>query len=135
MRPSIIECLAGFPLNPNGKVDRKKLPAPLMHNRVVLPESEIEQSLLELCQTLLQRQDFGVTCNFFEIGGHSLLAAKLVTKIRATFAIAFPLTALYSSPTIRSCAALVELGLKEKFATSLVLSDHASTTFDDEMIL
>lgn len=135
MRPSIIECLAGFPLNPNGKVDRKKLPTPLMHNRVVLPESEIEQRLLELCQTLLQRQDFGVTANFFEIGGHSLLAAKLVTKIRATFAIAFPLTALYSSPTIRACAALVELGLKEKFAASLVVSDDASNTFDDEMIL
>ncbi len=136
MRPSLLQQLDAFPLNPNGKVDRKRLPAPRAVDSMVQPNGEIEQRLLALCQELLQRDDFGVTANFFEIGGHSLMAAKLVTKIRASFEIAFPLTALYSSPTIRACGLLVEAGLKDKFAASLVRAEAAPAEADgDELIL
>jgi aryl carrier-like protein len=76
-----------------------------------------------------------VSANFFEIGGHSLAAAKLVARIRAVFGIAFPLAALYSSPTVRSCAALVEAALLERYAASLALSAEAMADGDDDHML
>ncbi|MES2296361.1 MAG: amino acid adenylation domain-containing protein [Pseudomonadota bacterium] len=135
MRPSLIQHLDAFPLNPNGKVDRKKLPAPTAVDAIVAPNGDIERRVLALCHALLGREDFGVTANFFEVGGHSLLAAKLVTKIRASFEISFPLTALYSSPTVRACALIVEGALKEKFAASLVRAADLDTEAGDELIL
>ncbi len=135
MRPSIVQRLDAFPLNPNGKVDRNKLPAAHTADAQVEPAGAIERRLLALSQSLLGRDDFGVTANFFEVGGHSLLAARLATRIRAEFEIAFPLTALFSSPTIRACAAVIEDGLKEKFAASLMLPAHADANLEDEVIL
>ncbi len=136
MRPSLIQHLDLFPLNPNGKVDRNKLPSPHFVTSVVAPETEIERRIAGLWQSVLQCDSISVTANFFEMGGHSLMATKLATQIRATFEISLPLTVLFESPSIRSCAHYIEHALKEKYAQKLILNSVANdATQDEELIL
>jgi amino acid adenylation domain-containing protein len=135
MRPSIVQHLPAFPLNPNGKVDRKKLPSPQAADTMAAPASDIERRLLAISHRLLERSDFGVTANFFEVGGHSLLATRMATGIRAEFGIDFPLAALFSSPTVRACGAVVEAKLKEKFAASMAGPASEALVLDDEVVL
>ncbi len=135
MRPSIVQHLPAFPLNPNGKVDRQKLPSPQAADAMEAPASEIERRLLAISHALLERSDFGVTANFFEVGGHSLLATRMATRIRAEFGIDFPLAALFSSASVRACAAVVEAGLKEKFAASMAGPASSELALDDEIVL
>ena len=135
MQPSVIQCLERFPLNPNGKVDRKQLPAPALQEERVAPATDTERTLLALAWEVLQRDDFGVSADFFEIGGHSLAAAKLVARIRTAFGISFPLAALYSAPTVRSCAAVVEAALLERFAAQLKVEQGAAAPQGDGLLI
>jgi amino acid adenylation domain-containing protein len=134
MRPSIIQHLDLFPLNPNGKVDRNKLPSPYFAAAIVEPETELEQRLVEMWKSILRCDSVNVTANFFEMGGHSLMATRLVNQIRAEFAISLPLTALFESPTIRSCAQCIEHALREKYAQSLIQHGIHDAIEDDELI-
>jgi acyl carrier protein len=120
MRPSLIQPIDAFPLNPNGKVDRKRLPRPEIGEAIVAPATDIERRLTEIWTSLLGCDSVSVTANFFEVGGHSLMAAKLAAMIRASFGIAFPLALLFESPTIRACARCVENCLLDKYAQTLV---------------
>ncbi|MEJ7806971.1 MAG: amino acid adenylation domain-containing protein [Telluria sp.] len=136
MRPSVIEPIDAFPLNPNGKVDRKKLPRLQASAAIVAPANEIEQRLAEIWMSLLRCDSVSVTANFFDIGGHSLLAAKMVATVRSSFGISFPLALLFESPTIRTCARCVEKCLLEKYAQTLTTSDSARDAEQlDEMII
>jgi amino acid adenylation domain-containing protein len=135
MRPSIVQLLETFPLNPNGKVDRKRLPKPEIIENVVDAETDLERRVAELWCSVLQRDVVSVTSNFFEIGGHSLMAAKLVTRIRSNFGVEFPLSAVFDVPTVRLCAIRIEEALKEKYAKSLIQQDsHAGETDCEEMV-
>jgi len=120
MRPSLIQRLEAFPLNPNGKVDRNKLPAPHFTVTIVEPETDIERSLSDMWKSVLQCDAISVTANFFEMGGHSLMATKLATSIRDAFDISLPLTVLFESPSIRQCAHFIEHALKEKYARTMI---------------
>lgn len=139
MRPSLIQPINAFPLNPNGKVDRKKLPRPEVSDAseaIVAPATEIEQRLVEIWKSVLQCDSVSVTANFFEIGGHSLLAAKLIAKVRSDFGISFPLAQLFESPTIRACALCVENALMDKYAQKLLNNeaDRDSTQLEEMTI-
>lgn len=135
MRPSIIQYLDLFPLNPNGKVDRNNLPSPGLGSSIVEPETELERQLLSLWKSALQCESISVTANFFEMGGHSLMAAKLATQIRASFSIALPLTVLFESPNIRSCALYIENALKQKYAHNLIRDKNAHDMLDEEELI
>lgn len=127
MRPSLIELVERFPLNPNGKVDRMKLPRPRLTIAQAVPASELEHRLHTLWSEVLRQDRISVTANFFEIGGNSLMATRLVTRMRAEFKIALPLVAMFDAPTIRTCAAIVETALQDKLATGLIGTDDNST--------
>lgn len=135
MRPSILQWLDAFPLNPNGKVDRKKLPAPGFGTDLLAPESEIEQTLAALWCQVLQVEAVGVDANFFAIGGHSLMASKLATLIRSGFGITFPLGHLFAAPTVRECAVLIEAALREKYAADLYAAGAVATEPGDEILI
>ncbi|WP_200943969.1 non-ribosomal peptide synthetase, partial [Lysobacter sp. Root604] len=83
MVPSAFMVLDAFPLTPNGKLDRKALPAPdgssLVQREYEAPQGEIEQGLAEIWQSLLKIEQVGRHDHFFELGGHSLLAVQLVS--------------------------------------------------------
>lgn len=96
-----------LPLLPNGKVDRKALPAPAPLTREtepLAPRNATESALVEIWQRVLQREDIGVEDHFFELGGHSLLAAQLMTQVQAELQVALPLRKIFETPTIAGLA-------------------------------
>jgi amino acid adenylation domain-containing protein len=107
MLPSAIVLLPALPLTPSGKVDRKALPAPDRGPApgFVAPRTAVEEVLAEIWAELLGLTQVGVHDNFFERGGHSLLAVLLMARIEQRLGTALPLAALFAAPTLESLAA------------------------------
>lgn len=106
MIPSEFVLLDELPLTPNGKIDRNKLRSHSdgikNQNKLVLqPENETEVEVREIWKEVLSLNEIGVTENFFEIGGHSLTATKIISRIRYSFEIEIPLKVIFDKPTIR----------------------------------
>jgi amino acid adenylation domain-containing protein len=113
MVPSAYVVLEAFPLNANGKVDRRALPAPAgarpeLEAAYVAPRGPIEEGIAGLWQDVLRLQKIGVHDNFFELGGHSLLATQVVSRLRDTFQAELPLRTLFEKPTVAALAAHIE---------------------------
>ncbi|QDE91211.1 non-ribosomal peptide synthetase [Myxococcus xanthus] len=109
MVPAAFVILAAFPLTPNGKVDRKALPAPESVRRdaqdgFVAPRDEVETRLAAIWEELLAVRPIGVHDNFFDQGGHSLLAVRLMVRIREQFGRALPLSVLFQNPALEQFA-------------------------------
>jgi amino acid adenylation domain-containing protein len=115
MIPSAYVALPMLPVTPNGKLDRRRLPPPAPIARGpraagVAPRTALEAQLARLWEDLLGVQPVGVTDDFFELGGNSLLAVRMVQQIGDLQGVRLPLAALYSSPTVERLAALLERG-------------------------
>ena len=113
MIPSAFTQLEAFPLTPNGKLDRKALPAPersraSLETLYVAPRNLAEELLAGIWLDVLRLDRAGVHDNFFEIGGHSLLATRVISRIRNAFAIEVPLRDLFECPTIAGLAERIE---------------------------
>lgn len=109
MVPSAFVLLEALPLMPNGKIDRRALPAPgrsrpQMDNTFVAPTLLIHQQLTEIWEDLLDTRPIGIHDNFFELGGHSLLAVRLVDRIEQVWGRKIALTTLLDGPTIERLA-------------------------------
>jgi amino acid adenylation domain-containing protein len=109
MTPSAFAEMAKFPLTPNGKVDRKALPAAEVKDfdaatEYVAPRNPTERKLARLWEEVLGIGSISVTANFFELGGRSMLAARLFTKILREFGKELPLSTLFRSPTVELLA-------------------------------
>ncbi|WP_432401628.1 non-ribosomal peptide synthase/polyketide synthase [Wukongibacter sp. M2B1] len=108
MIPTYIVPIEKMPLSPNGKVDRKALPEPDEDMRTgveyVAPRDETEEKLAALWQEILGVERVGINDNFFEIGGHSLKATSLVSRIHKEFNVEIPLREVFKMPTILEIA-------------------------------
>ena len=110
MVPSAFVTLEVFPLTPNGKIDRKALPAP-DHGATqsyTPPRNETETALVNIWEDLLGLDQIGVLDDFFALGGHSLLATQLISRIRDQLQITLPLNSLFDAPTVAGLAEAVE---------------------------
>lgn len=110
MLPSAIVELAAMPLTPNGKIDRKALPAPFQNQAraaLQLPRTDLERALSELWCELLQIERVGVNENFFELGGHSLLLGTLQRRLAERFDCEISIIELFKFPTIDSLTRLI----------------------------
>ncbi|WP_434700397.1 amino acid adenylation domain-containing protein [Pseudomonas sp. D1-1] len=112
MIPSAFVLLERFPLNGNGKIDRKSLPAPdfaaQSQARYVAPSSALQGQLVEAWQSVLGLEQVGVEDNFFELGGHSLLATQLIGLIGKLTGKDLPLRVVFERPTITAMADWLE---------------------------
>ncbi|WP_269633995.1 AMP-binding protein, partial [Pelomonas sp. BJYL3] len=108
MVPAACVQLASLPLNPNGKLDRKALPAPdeqaWSRRAYEAPQGEVEATLAALWAELLQLERVGRHDNFFELGGHSLMAVQLMSRMRVTFGVELPLSTLFDTPSLTELA-------------------------------
>ncbi|OAB29609.1 hypothetical protein PMSD_21420 [Paenibacillus macquariensis subsp. defensor] len=120
MIPSYFVQMDQMPLTPNGKVDRKALPAPDREDGnlfYVAPVSELEHKLAVIWQDVLRLERVGIRDNFFEIGGHSLRATAMTSRINKELNVHVPLRDVFLSPTIEKLVTVIE-GLKgNPFAT------------------
>ena len=102
MVPAAIVTVPVWPLTPNGKIDRKALPAPDLNSQTefVAPRNESEQQIADIWCQVLKQPEISVKANFFEAGGHSLLATQIVSRIRKAFNVELSVRALFEAPTI-----------------------------------
>lgn len=112
MVPSTFVVLDALPLLPNGKVDRRALPAPeqtrlQLDQTFVAPRTPVESALATIWSELLGIEQVGVEDNFFELGGHSLLAMRLCAHIEKTFGRRLPRDTLFQAPTIEQLAGIL----------------------------
>jgi thioester reductase-like protein len=109
MVPASFVMMDSFPLTPNGKVDRRALPAPSserpdLDEEFVPPSNPIEEQLAKIWSQGLEISLIGINDDFFDLGGHSLLVAQMMTQVSETFQVVLPLSSLFKSPTIAGLA-------------------------------
>ncbi len=104
--PSFFVALDALPRTPNGKVDRKALPAPVVaeEHATEAPVGPVEEAVAAVWAAVLGRERIGRFERFFELGGHSLLAARVVARLREALGLDLPLTALFDAPTVAGLA-------------------------------
>ncbi len=114
MAPATFVLLKTLPVMPNGKVDRKKLPAPEINLpqttdvAAVAPRTPLEEKLAAIWSSVLGVKVSGIYDNFFELGGHSLLIPLVIHKLREAFGLQLPLKTLFDNPTIADMAEQIE---------------------------
>jgi amino acid adenylation domain-containing protein len=113
MIPSLFVTLESLPLTPTGKLDPKALPTPSSlepngHSALLSPRNETEYQLSTFWEQVLGLHPVGIADNFFEIGGHSLSAMRLLVKIERAFNLKLPQTFLLQFPTIEQQAAFLQ---------------------------
>lgn len=113
MVPTAFVFIEQFPLTPNGKIDRKVLPspqevAPQEAKAYAEPKTEIEKKLAKIWEDVLKVPRIGIDENFFEIGGHSMLAVTLMVKIEKELGTRLPLSVLFDHSNIEAMAKLLD---------------------------
>ncbi|MYV62233.1 amino acid adenylation domain-containing protein [Streptomyces sp. SID4931] len=108
MVPSAFIPLERLPLTTNGKVDRRALPAPTVAVAGRPARNPREEQLLGLFAGLLGRPDMGIGDSFFELGGDSLMATRLVSRIRSAFGVELPIRSVFDAPTVEALGLRLE---------------------------
>jgi SAM-dependent methyltransferase len=119
MVPQDFVFLDAMPLTPNGKVDRRGLPAPdalrpELRVDFVQPRTPLERVLEGIWAEVLGVQELGVQDNFFELGGHSLTAIQIVSRVNESFGLGTALRTLFEKPTIAALAESLEAAGRER---------------------
>jgi amino acid adenylation domain-containing protein len=115
--PSKFVTLDEIPLTPNGKIDRKSLPAPdpaqpAFEESVLSSRTLVEEVLAEIWAKTLGLEQAGIHTDFFEAGGHSLLGAQVIARVRDTFNVDLPLRSLFEVPTVAGLAQRIEIAMR-----------------------
>ncbi|HEV7587292.1 MAG TPA: condensation domain-containing protein, partial [Longimicrobium sp.] len=135
MVPAAFVALDALPLSPNGKLDRRALPAPDFAAPVdtyVAPRTPVEEALADIWAQVLGVARVGIRDDFFALGGHSLLATRLVWRIREALAGDVDLVSLFESPTIEAIAPrLSPLGAPGAAAAGDASAQHLLATLED----
>jgi len=104
MVPSAFVILDTIPLTPNGKIDRKALPAPdgeiNREGEYIAPRTPREEIIANIFAQVLNVQNVGIHDNFFTLGGHSLLATQLISRLRTAFDVEIPIREIFAAPTV-----------------------------------
>ena len=113
-QPTDYVFLARWPLTPNGKIDRRALPAPAPARpqaEAVAARTDTEARVAALCAAVLGRAGVGMHDDFFDLGGHSLRAAQVLSRVRDAFGVDLPLRRFFETPTAAALAALIDADL------------------------
>ncbi|QUR69250.1 non-ribosomal peptide synthetase [Mycobacterium spongiae] len=152
MVPAVVMVVDGLPLTPNGKLDRRALPAPQFVSTAAYrePRDERERQLVGLFAEVLGLTQVGIDDNFFQLGGHSLTATRLVARIRASIGVEVGVRVVFDAPTVAELAECISQqrqpaaidrtlrnvhGLKATEATELRASDLKLEKFLDTATL
>ena len=124
MVPAAFVTMARLPLNVNGKVDRKALPKPELAASSsppsARPQDELQAKLVGIWQSVLGRKNIGIHDNFFDMGGYSILAARLMHRMGQALGTTLPLVLLFQAPTIAQLSATLQRDGWSEYWSSLV---------------
>jgi len=119
MIPPFFIAIQAIPMTPNGKVDKKALPSPnrSIQEEIRSPENSFEERLVDLWAQILgiDKTKISIEDNFFNLGGHSLKAISLISAIHKNFNTRIPLAELFSSPSLKEMALLIQDAFKEQY--------------------
>ena len=134
MVPSAFVVMENLPMTTSGKVDRLSLPRPLevrpeLDTAYTPPRTQVEGELVAIWSELLRTEQIGVDDNFFDLGGHSLMATQLLSRVRLHFDVDVVLQEFFKSPTIAEMGQLIEAEIiaksnQENLDEMLELLDH-----------
>jgi amino acid adenylation domain-containing protein len=134
MVPAAFSVLQNVPLTPNGKVDRKALsgadytPSEQQSAQdLVLPQTLLEMQLLQIWQRILGSRNIGVRDNFFEIGGHSLLAVSIINELNTLLDVNLTIPTFFLNPSIQGIARSLEEEKNHNAGPTLVPLRHSHT--------
>ncbi|MFE4645650.1 AMP-binding protein, partial [Streptomyces sp. NPDC056730] len=141
MVPSVFMELASLPLNANGKVDRKALPAPdpaaQAGTAYTAPRTPGEEVLAGIWQEVLGVERVGVEDDFFDLGGNSIQILQINSRIRTAFGVGFSVRAFYDSPTVTGLAVAVEERILQELEDSIrqeLYEQHESTEPQEQQV-
>jgi amino acid adenylation domain-containing protein len=143
MIPSAFVTLDGLPRTPAGKLDRKALPdpgtaRPDLDIPFVLPQTPVAERLARIWAEVLSLDVVGIHDNFFDLGGHSLAATRVVSQVIKQFQLELPLQSLFQSPTVAEMAAVITENQAKKLdetALHRILAELESLSDDDAKML
>jgi acyl-coenzyme A synthetase/AMP-(fatty) acid ligase/acyl carrier protein len=126
MIPSAFVSLTELPLTQSGKLDRNALPPPdwsdAIVSQYVAPRSATEQALADIWQEVLGVEKIGVHDDFFQLGGHSIIAMKLTSRIVSELQTKLPVSAVFSAPTVAGLASTLDSASHSEAATEVAHS-------------
>lgn len=134
MIPSSFVMLDTVPVNPNGKIDRRALPVPVVNsgepeNTPTAPSDAVQLQLRSIWQKVLGLTNISIKDNFFELGGHSLLAVKMFAEIEKTFGENLPLATLFQAPNIEQLAEVLrQQGSTTSWSSLVAIQPQGSKT-------
>src|SRR6202011_1570930 len=113
MVPATFVTLEKLPLTNSGKIHRKALPEPpsITHNGAnpeAIPRNAVERQVLRIWEDIIGARGIGITDDFFAVGGHSLLAVRLIAELNKCFGIPLPLATIFHSPTVEGVAHTIQ---------------------------
>ena len=131
MIPSKYICVNSLPLNINGKLDINTLLKNVSYikDELITPESEVEKILVNICKETLDIENIGINQNFFEIGGDSLSAIRLLNLINSEFNIQIPMKKLFEMSTLEDLAIYIENNSLEKTMINKVDTETKSENY------
>jgi len=127
MLPAVFVRLDAFPLTPHGKIDRGALPMPTPMNTLqdtvmAMPRTDTERRVADIVAELLKLEEVGLDDNFFLLGGHSLLGAQLIARLRDAFGVQITLRGLFEAPTVEELAAKLDYLVENRDAANATSS-------------
>jgi acyl carrier protein len=136
MLPSAFVRMEAFPLTVNGKIDRKALPVPEMgtlgDQEYIAPRSQTEQTLSKIWMDVLGIPRVSMEDNFFDVGGNSLSAIRVMARIQDKFKIAVPVRRIFELSRLSELAVYVEFGLLSQKQS---LGSKEGTSEQEEFVL
>lgn len=112
MVPAYLVPLDKFPITSNGKLDKTALPLPQQmqspQTAYIGPRNETDRIIAQIWQEVLEKEKIGIQDNFFDLGGHSLKATRVISRIQETFGVKVDMKNLFIDPTIEHLSDFVE---------------------------
>jgi len=135
MEPGAFVWMESLPLTPNGKVDRAALPPPnengSREGEFIAPRTPVEETVAEIITEVLKLPRVSVHDDFFHLGGHSLLGAQVIARVRSAFGAELKLLDVFDAPTVAELAVKIEEALMLQLnAMSEAEVDAALAAFD-----